>query len=91
MQMGIDRKYGKVTTEFGNIGVDEPVVVFRAQDATLPDVLLKATQIAMILNSPARDIEILLNTFKTVTMWQHNNRKKVKIPASESSKDRLES
>ena len=30
--MGIDAKYGRVTTERGDIGEDEPVVVFRAQD-----------------------------------------------------------
>lgn len=89
--MGYDRKYGKITTEFGNIGEDEPVVVFRAQDITLPSVLLKAANRAMQFGSPSRHVEILLNTFKTVTLWQYENQDKVKIPSSESSKDRLES
>lgn len=89
--MGYDRKYGKVKTEFGNIGDNEPVIVFRAQDITLPDVILKATKVAMQFHSPVRHIEILLNTFKTITLWQYENPDKLKIPASESSKDRLES
>lgn len=37
--MGIDRKYGHVTFEKGDIGEDEPVFVFRAQDALLIDTL----------------------------------------------------
>lgn len=89
--MGYDRKYGIVSTQFGNIGADEPVVVFRAQDVTLPAVLLSAAQKAMKAGSPARHVEILLNTFKTVTLWQYENIDKVKIPSSESSKERLES
>ena len=56
--MGYDRKYGIVSTQFGNIGADEPVVVFRAQDVTLPAVLLSAAQKAMKAGSPARHVEI---------------------------------
>lgn len=89
--MGYDRKYGKVTTEFGNIGEDEPVVVFRAQDKTLPQVLAYAMKIAYDVGSPERHLKILQNTIGTVDFWQQENADKVKIPSSESSKDRLES
>ncbi len=89
--MGYDRKYGKVTTEFGNIGEDEPVVVFRAQDLTLPSVLENAWNIAKNMGAPERHIEILKNTQKTVMKWQQDNIEKTRIPNSESSKDRLES
>lgn len=37
--MGIDRKYGAVSTERGSIAADEPVFILRAQDATALDVL----------------------------------------------------
>lgn len=30
--MGVDEKYGEVSTERGTIAADEPVIVFRAQD-----------------------------------------------------------
>jgi hypothetical protein len=88
--MGYDRKYGKVTTEFGTIGEDEPVVVFRAQDATLPDVLRMAATLSKCIGSPERHIKILENTIKTIETWQASNPLKVKVPTSESSKERLE-
>ncbi|HEY5484425.1 MAG TPA: hypothetical protein VIK31_11555 [Propionibacteriaceae bacterium] len=34
-----DSTYGKVTTEHGTIGADEPVIVFRAKDKLLPALL----------------------------------------------------
>jgi hypothetical protein len=37
--MAQDGKYGRVTFERGTIGEDEPIVVFRAQDTLLLDVL----------------------------------------------------
>lgn len=37
--MAVDGKYGRVTLEHGDIGEDEQVVVFRAQDSLLPKVL----------------------------------------------------
>jgi hypothetical protein len=88
--MGYDRKYGKVLTEFGNIGNDEPVVVFRAQDLTLPLVLENAWNIAKNMGSPERHIEILKNTQKAIMKWQQDNSEKIRIPNSESSKERLE-
>lgn len=87
--MGYDRKYGKITTEFGNIGEDEPVVVFRAQDRLLPKVLMYYHLFCMKSGSPKRHLDIILNTFYAVCNWQAQN--VTKIPNSESSKDRLES
>lgn len=84
--MGIERKYGKVTTEFGTIGEDEPVVLFRAQDKLLPKVLSYYALFCMKENSPRRHINIVLNTLDTIKDWQKNNADKVKVPASESSK-----
>jgi len=37
--MGYDGKYGKVTTEHGNIPDDEPVIVFRGRDKIIPAML----------------------------------------------------
>ena len=87
--MAFDRKYGKVITQFGTIGEDEPVVVFRARDETLPDLLVKAIELAKRAGSPQRHIDILTNTLSTIVSWQGKNQELVRIPASESSKDRL--
>jgi hypothetical protein len=31
--MGYENKYGKITTEYGDIPADEPVILFRARDS----------------------------------------------------------
>lgn len=82
--MGIDRKYGKVTTEFGNIGEDEPVVVFRAKDMLLPKVLAYYHLFCLKAGSPRRHLNIILNTKEIVEEWQDKN--EVKVPDSENSK-----
>jgi len=87
--MGYDRKYGHVATEFGNIGIDEPVVVFRAQDALLPSVLAFYANECRKAGSPPRHIDLVNNTRDTVTGWQNEFPDQVRIPNSESSRDRL--
>lgn len=85
--MGYDRKYGKVTTEFGNIGEDEPVVIFRAQDSTLAKVLAYYHLFCTQNGSPRRHLDIIMNTRQAVIDWQWA--KGCKVPTSESSKERL--
>lgn len=86
--MAYDRKYGRVTLESGNIGEDEPVVVFRAQDKLLPKVLAYYHLFCIKENSPRRHLDIILNTKETVEAWQQKN--KTKVPTSESSIERLQ-
>lgn len=87
--MGYDRKYGKVTTEFGNIKDDEPVVVFRAQDKLLPDLLAFYAYMCIKSGSPQRHLNIIFNSAQGVRNWQAKNRLLVRVPNSESSRDRL--
>lgn len=87
--MGYDRKYGKVTTEFGNIKDDEPVVVFRAQDKLLPDLLAFYNYLCMKAGSPQRHLNIVFNSARAIHAWQSKNRLLVRTPNSESSRDRL--
>jgi hypothetical protein len=82
--MGYDRKYGKVTTEFGNIGDDEPVVVFRARDKLLPKVLAYYHLFCIKEGSPKRHLNIIMNTLELVKNWQALNQ--TKTPDSETSK-----
>lgn len=78
--MGIDNKYGRVTTEFGNIGENEPVIVFRAKDKALPLMLTNYYLLCTKLGSPDNflaDVEAL--RLKIID-WQIENSKLVKTP-----------
>lgn len=86
--MGYDRKYGKVTTEFGSIGNDEPVVVFRARDSLLPRVLMYYHLFCMKSDCPRYHLNTILDTFYSITQWQFRNKDKVRFPRSEGFKNR---
>lgn len=83
--MGIDQKYGRVTTEHGNIGEDEPVIVFRAQDRLLPKLLAYYHLFCLKAGSPKRHLDLILSTRDVVLDWQEVN--DVKTPDSESSRE----
>jgi hypothetical protein len=85
--MGYNLKYGNITTEFGNIGENEPVMVFRAQDKLLPKVLAYYHLFCLKEGSPRRHLDIILDTKDAVEQWQQKN--KTKVPTSESSVGRL--
>jgi hypothetical protein len=82
--MAVDRKYGRVTLEHGNIGEDEPVVVFRAQDRLLPKVLAYYRLFCWKAGSPRRHLEIIDNSLADVEAWQGAN--EPKTPDSETSR-----
>jgi len=58
--MALDGKYGRVTLERGDIGEDEPVVVFRAQDALLPKVLDWYATECLKAGSPRHHVDLVL-------------------------------
>ncbi len=84
--MGFDVKYGNVTTEFGNIPDDEPVIVFRARDVTTPDLLAYYLMRCVKKGSPQRHLEILLTAINRFREWQAANPDKVRVPDSERSR-----
>lgn len=71
--MAIDMKYGRVTTEFGTIGDDEPVVIFRAQDRLLPRVLEVYRILCELAGSPQHHLDILDDSVARVKTWQGKN------------------
>jgi hypothetical protein len=71
--MAVDLKYGRVTTEFGTIGDDEPVVVFRAQDKLLPKVLVMYFTLCQKEGSPSQHLEKIVGAIEAVEEWQKNN------------------
>ena len=82
--MAQDNKYGKVTIEHGNIGEDEPVFVCRAQDVLLPEVLAYYAMCCIKAGSPARHINIILESLEKIKRWQILNNPR--IPSSLNSK-----
>ncbi len=87
--MGHDSKYGKVTTEHGDIPDDEPVIVFRAKDKLLPAVLAIYLELCDLAGSPERHMRIVADTYSTMRTWQRDNPGKVKTPDSERSREWL--
>ena len=80
--MAIDNKYGRVTLEHSTIGEDEPVVVFRAQDALLPRLLDIYRFLCEIGGSPRNHLQQIRRTTLEVKGWQAQNR--TKVPTSDS-------
>ena len=84
--MAVDGKYGRVTLEHGNIGEDEPVIVFRANDKLLPELLHKYLQLCLAAGSPDRHLELIKNSYKQIRQWQEAHPDDVKTPTSDASK-----
>lgn len=80
--MGFDGKYGRVTTEFGDIPDTEPVLVFRAQDKLLPAVLHEYFRLAALANSPGKHLDLILAAKARVEAWQAEHF--TQVPTSES-------
>jgi hypothetical protein len=71
--MAIDGKYGRVVTARGDIGKDEPVVVFRAQDKLLPHLLRVYRQLCLDAGSPELHLRAIDDTLANVEGWQSTN------------------
>jgi hypothetical protein len=81
--MPYDNKYGQVTTEFGDIPDDEPVVVFRGRDRHLPE-LLKKYHSMCIDDSPSHHLEAIYEAATVVSGWQRDNADRVVTPTSDA-------
>ncbi|UOF81955.1 hypothetical protein [Caudoviricetes sp.] len=87
--MAYDSKYGRVTTEFGNFGKDEVVVIFRARDRLLPKVLLYYHLFSAKIGAPKQHLFLIMETYDLVVNWQRRNKSKVVTPTSQSYFDRV--
>jgi hypothetical protein len=87
--LAIDGKYGHVTLEHGaHIPDDEPVIVFRAKDATTLRLLAYYMLLCIKAGSPRRHLNLILNTIETVRAWQEAYG--TKVPDSETSRAWME-
>jgi hypothetical protein len=92
--MGYDGKYGRVTTEFGDIPDDEPVIVFRARDMHTRAVLTHYLQLcdqSGSFSSPVRHLRLVADTLARFISWQEANPGQVKMPDSVRSREWLDS
>jgi hypothetical protein len=87
--MGHDSKYGKVTTEHGDIPDDEPVIVFRAQDANSIATLNFYRELCSRAGSPPRHLELACKTVAAFADWQDEHPRQVRVPHSERSREWL--
>jgi hypothetical protein len=86
--MAIDPKYGRVTLEHGTIGEDEVVVVFRATDKLLPEILAYYHLTCLTDGSPRRHLNLILNARDKVLEWQANHT--TRTPDSRTSLEWME-
>ena len=86
--MAIDRKYGRVTLEHGTVADDEPVVVFRAQDRLLPELLSLYRSLCFEASSPRRHLDLIDDSAEAVLNWQDSH--PIRTPDSESSREWLD-
>ena len=79
--MAIDRKYGRVTTDYGDFDEDEPVVVFRAKDMTLPKLLAYYHLFCMRMGSPREHLDLIMDSRDEIIAWQDDH--EPRVPTSE--------
>ena len=87
--MAVDTKYGRVTTEHGDIGDDEPVVVFRGRDRHLLDVLDEYWQICEFGDSPSHHLDAIQRAKDAVKAWQDAHPDLVRTPNSDAYVQRV--
>ena len=86
--MAIDLKYGRIVLADhpDHIPDDEPVIVFRAQDALLPDMLRHYEQRCRQEGSPERHLDRTRQSLHEISGWQADHPNSVKTPGSERSR-----
>lgn len=84
--MGYDRKYGKVTTEYGDIPDDEPVIVFRGRDKMVPAMLRFYLDLCSTNGSPQRHLDLVQLAAAGIIRWQVEHKDQARQPDSERSR-----
>lgn len=88
--MGYDGKYGKVTTEHGDIPDDEPVIVFRGRDKMVPAMLRFYLDMCAENGSPQRHLDLVQRSAANIIQWQVEHSDQARQPDSERSRAWME-
>lgn len=90
--MAQSSKYGRVTTEFGDIGDDEPVFLIRGRDLIAPRIIDEYARQASFHSSPDRHVTTAREEARRVEQWQADNSHVApRVAMSESYFARLDS
>jgi hypothetical protein len=84
--VGYDGKYGKVTTEYGEIPGDEPVILFRGRDRLVPEMLAHYILLCEQAGSPGRHLDLARGCRQKIMGWQAEHPDRVRVPDSERSR-----
>lgn len=71
--MAQEQKYGEVITELGNIGKQEPVFLFRAQDRFTGPVLEYYESLCKVYGSSPEHLEAIRKARREIEDWQSVN------------------
>jgi hypothetical protein len=85
--MAKDLKYGKASLQYGSIGEDEPIFIFRAQDRLLLNILNYYYSLCAEEGSPPHHLEAIRESIRITTEWQHSNA--TRIPNSDEYHKRV--
>lgn len=88
--MGYDSKYGRVTTEHGDIPDDEPVIVFRARDLLAPKAIRHYAGLCRDEGSPDFHVDLCTATAREFEDWQDDHPDRVRVPDSAAHQGRME-
>jgi hypothetical protein len=88
--VGLDKKYGRVTIERGDVGEDEPVVIFRGKDVSLPKLLGLYWNMCEKIGSPKHHLDLINQRIDEICEWQDAHPELVHIPNSDGFEDCLE-
>lgn len=86
--MVIDHRYGRITFEDGTVGEDEPVVVFRAKDVSLPKLLAYYIVLCMEAGCQEDYIDSAQDARDRVISWQETNNDRVAVPSKSAFLER---
>jgi hypothetical protein len=81
--MGFDADYGKVTTEYGEIPPDEPVLILRARDTQTPALLGHYRDLCEAAGSPPSYLRVLRENRDQVIRWQACHPGELRVPGTE--------
>lgn len=83
--MAIDNKYGRVTFERGDIGEDEPVFIFRAQDLLAPTAITEYAELCRRNGCRAEHINGVIAAAYKMQAWQAWPDNFTKLPESKEA------
>lgn len=81
--MGVDSKYGVAVTDVEGhspIGEDEPIFIFRAQDANSVPALEAYAEKCIEKGTSSAHLEAIGSSIDNFRRWQEENRDKVRLP-----------